>query len=210
MNSEIGTMYRNIQYNYLLNLNFKLNFEGTENTLESRNNILKLKTGFIKQYSFNRDLEVIVGGRLNFSLNRTEFEYNNLKMKCGFIHKNFSTFADFTTSKNLSLDKINANFHLNNFIWEHVKLFGQADYRKNRELNEPKFNVAIGNQIELNEETILKVKFSNMKSFDVSLTNKIRDNLKVTVNWNALLRENDSREVDKSLKCKSGILIQFI
>ena len=209
MDAELGAIYRNTYYNSLLNLNFSKKFDGNENTLESSNNLFKLKSGFIKQHSFNRDLEAIIGGRFSFQVNglAKDFEFNNLKLKGGLIHKNLTTFMNFTTTKNFSLDKINLKLLFTNY--ENIKLFMESDYRKKIEFNEPEFKYAFGIQYDLSEKSNFKLKWENTFNFDACLSSKINESLTIKVNGNISSRKNDSREVDRMFKCKTGISIIF-
>jgi hypothetical protein len=210
---SLGAIYRNSFYNYLFNLNLSVKLFDNKNTLESKNDSYNLKTGIIKQYSFDRDFEAIIGGRFSFYLNRlgNEFEYKNLKIKGGFIHKNYSGFVNFTTTKNNTLDKINTKLYITKFnkYYENAKFFTEAVYKKKMEFNEPDFNMSIGINYDLNEDCKFKIKLENTKKLDFYIANKITDRILIGVNWNISLRENNSMEIDNMFNCKSGIMIQF-
>jgi hypothetical protein len=209
----LGAIYRNTYNNFLFNLNLSLKLYDNKNTLESKNDKYKLKTGVIKQYSFDRDFEAILGGRFSFSLNKlgNEFEYNNLKVKGGLINKNYSSFINFTTTKNFTLDNINTKLYITKFnkYYENAKFFMEANYKKKMEFNENDFNMSIGINYDLNEDSNYKIKLENMKSLDFYFKNKITDNILIGINWNIFLKEINSMEVDDMFKCKAGFSIHF-
>lgn len=215
LNGQIGFIYRNTKYNYLLHTNFSKKSEGksTDFYQINLNQIFRLKFGFIKQCSFNRDFEGFLAGRVSFFLNNgKELEYNNNLFKLGLLHKNFSSFVLMQNSK-LAIEKIYANFYLNkfNFYFENAKLFGEAEYKKNNDYNESDFKVSIGSQIEINEDSLIKLKLSNFNMLDMSLSNKINNWMKVVINFQAKLKENDNgnRNYERMMKCKTGVEFVF-
>ena len=193
-----GLIYRNSDYNLLMNLNLRHDQSIATKVDEKENLEKKLKFGFTKQQNLNNNLDAFVGLRTSFLFSRLakNFTFTNVKFLGGLTQSDASFFVKYTNNLNSNDQKLKANFFLK--ALPSADLFGEliSTKEKGQEVN---LNFGLGTRFEYGKRSVMKLKVTSEKTIHFNLLRKINENMNINFVGFLGLKKENNRKIESNI-----------